>query len=67
MAIESHELLPLLVRFCPGLRDRLVMAADAWLNEDGMISYFSVVAVLRDLVVERFDAGDNSFAEQLFA
>jgi hypothetical protein len=67
MAIEQHELLPLLVRCCPGLRGRLVAAADEWLQDDGSIGYFRVVGVLEHLVVERLGEGDYSFADDLFA
>src|SRR5262249_37912827 len=63
---ELHELLPLFVRCCPGLRDPLVQAADDWLQEDGTISYYLVVSLLSDYVVERFDAGDYSFSNELF-
>jgi hypothetical protein len=67
MAIERSELLQLLVRSCPGLRDRLVPTADNWLQEDGTISYFVVSWVLTDLVVDRFRQGDYGFADDLFA
>jgi hypothetical protein len=66
MAVELHELLPLFVRCCPGLRDRLVAAADNWLQEDGSISYFLVASVLARYVVERLGSGDYSFADDLF-
>jgi hypothetical protein len=66
MAIESHELLPLFVRCCPGLRALLVRAADDWLCEDGTISYFAVAALLSEYAVERFDAGDYTFSDELF-
>jgi hypothetical protein len=67
MAIELHQILPLFVRICPEVRDRLVAGADDWLHDDGTISYYEIVAVLTRLVVERFDAGDYGCADDLFA
>jgi hypothetical protein len=67
MAIERHDLLPLLVQCCPGLRDCLVATADKWLQEDGSIGYYHISSVLTGLVVERLGQGDYSFADDLFA
>jgi hypothetical protein len=67
MAIESHELLPLFVGCCPGLRALLVQASDDWLQEDGTIAHYLAASLLTDYVVERFDAGDYGFSDELFA
>jgi hypothetical protein len=65
--LQSHELLPLLVECCPGLRDRLIPDVDYWLNGDGTISYHRIAHVLIGLVADRFQAGDYSFSDSLFA
>jgi hypothetical protein len=67
MPIQLHELLPLLVRCCTGLRGRLLPAVDDWLNEDGTLSYFRIGHVLVDWIVERFAAGDYGFSDDFFS
>jgi hypothetical protein len=45
----------------------LVRCADDWLREDGSISYFEIVSRLADFAAERFNEGDYSFSDDLFA
>ena len=67
MPIEQHELIPLFVGCVPGLRDRLAERVEDWLNDDGSISYYAITYAVAGLAAARMDAGDYSFADELFA
>ncbi len=62
-----QELLPRLVQCCPGFREMLVRNVDDWLHDDGSISYFRIVSLLAGFAAGRFNEGDYSFADDLFA
>ena len=63
---ESQQLLERLIPAVPPLREKLLVTVDDWLQEDGRLSMFSVIGGLVQVVVEKFNAGDYSFSDDLF-
>lgn len=55
--INKEEMIKLLCKSYPGLRDRIVSQASEWMSENGSILYIILIRSLSALVLERFTEG----------
>lgn len=65
--INKEEMIKLLCKSYPGLRDRIVSQANEWMPEDGSILYIILISSLSALVLERFTEGNYDNSDELFA
>lgn len=67
MIIDKEEMIKLLCKSYPGLRDKIVYRANDWMSENGSILYITLIGSLSALVLERFSEGNYENSDGLFA
>lgn len=64
--INQNEMIQILCRAYPGFRNKIVESADSWIDDDGLILFYSVMTELRNLLISRLLEGEYTHVDNLF-